>query len=155
MTEHIAAAKIGQWTKEQAWEWYEKQPWIRGWCGYPSNCVNRIGYMFLFNKKTPVSNIRMPDKRDQAVKNFAPLINPNIFILIFPTDDGARMNTMSRISKIRQLQLQLAQRRRDIMTLVMKNHGNNVIWRMVIIFSEVAGLVDKNTEFLHVSSGLL
>ncbi len=31
-----------QWTKEQAWEWYEKQPWIRGFNGYPSNCVNRI-----------------------------------------------------------------------------------------------------------------
>lgn len=31
-----------QWTKEQAWEWYNAQPWIRGWCGYPSNCVNRI-----------------------------------------------------------------------------------------------------------------
>ena len=31
-----------QWTKEQAWEWYKKQPWIRGFNGYPSNCVNRI-----------------------------------------------------------------------------------------------------------------
>jgi len=32
----------GQWTAEEVWAWYEKQPWIRGWCGYPSNCVNRI-----------------------------------------------------------------------------------------------------------------
>ena len=30
------------WSKEQAWEWYRAQPWIRGYCGYPSNCVNRI-----------------------------------------------------------------------------------------------------------------
>ena len=29
-------------TKEQAWEWYEKQPWIRGFNGYPMICVNRI-----------------------------------------------------------------------------------------------------------------
>jgi len=32
----------GQWTEEQAWNWYREQPWIRGWCGYPSTCVNRI-----------------------------------------------------------------------------------------------------------------
>ncbi len=31
-----------QWTKEEAWTWYNRQPWIRGWVGYPSNCVNRI-----------------------------------------------------------------------------------------------------------------
>lgn len=32
----------GQWTKEQAWAWYNAQPWIRGFSGYPSNCVNRV-----------------------------------------------------------------------------------------------------------------
>jgi len=31
-----------QWTKEEAWAWYEGQRWIRGFNGYPSNCVNRI-----------------------------------------------------------------------------------------------------------------
>ena len=31
-----------QWTKEQAWEWYNKQPWIRGFCGLPANCVNYV-----------------------------------------------------------------------------------------------------------------
>lgn len=30
------------WTKEQAWEWYNNRPLIRGYNGYPSNCVNRI-----------------------------------------------------------------------------------------------------------------
>ncbi len=30
------------WSKEKAWEWYNDQPWIRGFNGYPSNCVNRI-----------------------------------------------------------------------------------------------------------------
>ena len=44
MTELITAAMAGKWTEEQAWSWYEKQPWIRGWCGYPANCVNRIEY---------------------------------------------------------------------------------------------------------------
>lgn len=31
-----------QWTKEEARAWYEEQPWIRGYNGYPSNCVNRV-----------------------------------------------------------------------------------------------------------------
>lgn len=31
-----------QWSKEKAWEWYHQQPWIRGFNGYPSNCVNRV-----------------------------------------------------------------------------------------------------------------
>ena len=39
----------GQWTAEQAWDWYEKQPWIRGWCGYPSNCVNRVAMWQAYN----------------------------------------------------------------------------------------------------------
>ncbi len=32
----------GQWSRERAWEWYHSVPWIRGFNGYPSNCVNRI-----------------------------------------------------------------------------------------------------------------
>ena len=39
----------GQWSKERAWEWYNKQPWIRGFCGYPSNCVNRIAMWQEYN----------------------------------------------------------------------------------------------------------
>lgn len=31
-----------RWSVDRAWEWYKKQPWIRGFCSYPSNCVNRI-----------------------------------------------------------------------------------------------------------------
>ena len=31
-----------KWSKEKAWEWYNSRPWIRGFNGYPSNCVNRI-----------------------------------------------------------------------------------------------------------------
>lgn len=31
-----------RWSEKKAWEWYDSQPWIRGWCGYPSNCVNWI-----------------------------------------------------------------------------------------------------------------
>ena len=30
------------WSTKRAWEWYRAQGWIRGYCGYPSNCVNRI-----------------------------------------------------------------------------------------------------------------
>ncbi len=38
-----------QWTKEQAREWYESRPWIRGYNGYPSNCVNRIAMWQKYN----------------------------------------------------------------------------------------------------------
>ena len=41
----------GQWSKEKAWEWYNKQPWIRGFNGYPSNCVNRIAIWQEYNHK--------------------------------------------------------------------------------------------------------
>lgn len=41
----------GQWSKEQAWRWYNDQPWIRGFNGYPSNCVNRIAMWQEFEHK--------------------------------------------------------------------------------------------------------
>ena len=34
----LAAPRTGPWTKEQAWEWYGKQPWIRGVNFVPSDC---------------------------------------------------------------------------------------------------------------------
>ena len=34
----------GKWSREKAWEWYNSQPWMRGFNGYPSNCVNRIAF---------------------------------------------------------------------------------------------------------------
>ena len=37
----FAAPRTGPWTKEQAWEWYNAQPWIRG-CNYmPASSPNR------------------------------------------------------------------------------------------------------------------
>ena len=36
------AGRTGPWPKEKAWEWYNKQPWIRG-CNYMSaDCANRV-----------------------------------------------------------------------------------------------------------------
>ncbi|MBQ9431861.1 MAG: alpha/beta hydrolase [Kiritimatiellae bacterium] len=36
------AGRSAPWTKEQAWEWYNRQPWIRG-CNYmPASAANRI-----------------------------------------------------------------------------------------------------------------
>lgn len=32
----------GQWTKEQAWSWYNSKPWIRGCNFMSSDCANRI-----------------------------------------------------------------------------------------------------------------
>ncbi len=37
----LAAPRTGPWTKEQSWEWYNAQPWIRG-CNYmPASSPNR------------------------------------------------------------------------------------------------------------------
>ena len=37
-----SAPRTGPWTKEKAWEWYSKQPWIRG-CNYmPASAANRV-----------------------------------------------------------------------------------------------------------------
>lgn len=41
----------GQWTKEKAWKWYNSMPWIRGFNGLPSNCVNRIAMWQEYNHK--------------------------------------------------------------------------------------------------------
>ncbi|MBQ7011677.1 MAG: cellulase family glycosylhydrolase [Clostridia bacterium] len=49
---------LQQWTKEQAWEWYKDQPWIRGFNGYPSNCVNRIAMWQEYNHKEVIEQIR-------------------------------------------------------------------------------------------------
>ncbi|MBQ8368842.1 MAG: cellulase family glycosylhydrolase, partial [Clostridia bacterium] len=57
MQELIAAAKVGQWEEERAWVWYESQPWIRGWCGYPANCVNRIAIWQAYNHEEVAQQI--------------------------------------------------------------------------------------------------
>ena len=37
-----SAARLGPWTKERAWAWYDAQPWIRG-CNYmPASAANRV-----------------------------------------------------------------------------------------------------------------
>ena len=37
-----SAPRTGPWTKEKAWEWYDKQPWYRG-CNYmPASAANRV-----------------------------------------------------------------------------------------------------------------
>ena len=41
----------GKWSREKAWEWYNSQPWMRGFNGYPSNCVNRIAFWQEYNHK--------------------------------------------------------------------------------------------------------
>ena len=41
----------GQWSIEKANEWYDNNPWIRGFSGYPSNCVNRIAFWQEYNHK--------------------------------------------------------------------------------------------------------
>lgn len=48
----------GQWTAEKAWEWYNAQPWIRGWCGYPSNCVNRIAMWQKYGHEDVIEQVK-------------------------------------------------------------------------------------------------
>lgn len=63
----------GQFSKEQAWQWYNSQPWIRGFGSYPSNCVNataiwqnyghkevfeQIDYEFELARKTGFNAVR-------------------------------------------------------------------------------------------------
>ncbi len=40
-----------KWSNEKAWEWYGSRPWIRGFNGYPSNCVNRTAMWQKYNHK--------------------------------------------------------------------------------------------------------
>ena len=47
---HTQKLQPGQWSSERAWEWYNRQPWIRGFSGYPSNCVNRIAMWQAYNR---------------------------------------------------------------------------------------------------------
>lgn len=42
---------IRKWSKEKAWQWYNSQPWIRGYNGYPQNCVNRIAMWQKYNHR--------------------------------------------------------------------------------------------------------
>lgn len=46
-----------KWSKEKAWEWYNSQPWIRGYNGYPSNCVNRIAFWQKYNHEEVIKQI--------------------------------------------------------------------------------------------------
>lgn len=62
-----------KWSKEKAWEWYNSRPWIRGFNGRPSNCVNgtamwqnyrhdevksQIEYEFALAKETGFNAVR-------------------------------------------------------------------------------------------------
>lgn len=47
-----------QWTPEQAWNWYKTQPWIRGFNGYPQNCVNRIAMWQEYNHAAVFEQIK-------------------------------------------------------------------------------------------------
>ena len=40
LTATALAGRTGPWTKEQAWKWYDAQPWMRG-CNYlPASAAN-------------------------------------------------------------------------------------------------------------------
>ena len=47
-----------KWSKEKAWQWYNSQPWIRGFNGYPSNCVNRVAMWQSYNHDKVIEQIK-------------------------------------------------------------------------------------------------
>ena len=47
-----------QWTKEEAWEWYRSQTWIRGFNGVPSNCVSFAAMWQSYNHEAVFRQIR-------------------------------------------------------------------------------------------------
>lgn len=47
-----------QWTKEEAWQWYRSQSWIRGYNGVPSNCVSYAEMWQSYNHKTVFKQLR-------------------------------------------------------------------------------------------------
>lgn len=38
-----------KWSKEKAWAWYNRRPWIRGFNGRPSNCVSGVDMWQSYN----------------------------------------------------------------------------------------------------------
>ena len=48
-----------QWTKKEAWDWYNSLSWIRGFNGYPSNCVNRIAMWQSYNHEEVAKQMNM------------------------------------------------------------------------------------------------
>ena len=47
----------GKWSRDMAWEWDNSQPRIRGFNGYPSNCVNRIAFWQEYKHDEVISQI--------------------------------------------------------------------------------------------------
>lgn len=47
-----------QWTKEEAWAWYDAQPWIRGFNSVPSNCVSYKAMWQQYNHEAVFRQLR-------------------------------------------------------------------------------------------------
>ena len=72
----FAAPRTGPWTKEQAWEWYNAQPWIRG-CNYmPASAANRYDMWQVWDSERRFEEMerelleyrRTLDERERALK---------------------------------------------------------------------------------------
>ena len=73
----------GQWSKERAWQWYNEQPWIRGYNGYPSNCVNRIAMWQEYEHEEVFKQIEYEFNlaKETGFKPCAPLFSSNAGII--------------------------------------------------------------------------
>lgn len=93
-----------------------------------ANGFDRICDMLLFNIEAFESDINVLDECDHVVEDLAAGVDGLIFILVFPANDRACMNTVIRfITDRSELSRQRKQRLRNICTLIMVNHRYDVV----------------------------
>ena len=78
--------------------------------------------------------------------------NVNFLIVFFSADYRPRMETMTGITNILQIRVQLRQIIRNIRILIMKYEGDYIIRRMMIIFAPIS---DSSTKILSSRISLL
>ncbi len=102
-----------------------------------SRCNNCIINVFLFNRKTLISNIYLSKKSDHLIEDSPTIGQIHILIDFLPTNNRAGMNTQIVQVHIRKFLIQLADFFSYRNALVMENHGNDIERATKIIDSEI------------------
>ena len=112
-------------------------------------CLNRIFNMLLLNMKAMIAYVAMLDESDHAVQNASSGLDRLKRVLVFSADDRACVDTVIRKSAICKVQFQSGDWSRDVNSLIMEYHGDDVIRRAKIIRSEVSAFIDEDAKFAH------
>ena len=97
----LAAPRTGPWTKEQAWKWYNAQPWIRG-CNYmPASAANRYDMWQVWDSE------RRFEEMDRELA-LAESIGFNAVRVIIAEDNGFAVWCEDRAGYMRNLERFLA-----------------------------------------------